>query len=121
VTRTEGIKGVLGTFGTLCVFHVLPFLALGARAEVPVLPLAVAALGLLFTIGAWQRDFWGFVGVLALCVTGVVYDVVVMVAAQQLDPIALMNALLYFTIAAALFSARRQFPRPSASRRDRLQ
>jgi hypothetical protein len=116
LNRNAGINWVLGTFGVLCVMHLLPWIVAGGGREVSWLQPGIVALALLFTIGAWQRDFWGFVGVLSICATAVPYDVVVLVAGAGVDIAAIMNALLYGVVAAALFTARRQFPRRRAAR-----
>jgi hypothetical protein len=110
MTRNAGINWVLGTFGLLCLMHLLPAFVPGGMFEVSELQVALVVLGLLFTIGAWQRGFWGFAGVLAICASAVAYDVFRVVASPVPDIPAIMNALLYGVLAAALFTARREFP-----------
>ena len=111
MTWKAGINWVLGTFGLLCVLHGAPSLALGGLSEISTVQVVVAAAGLYFTIGAWKRDFLGFVGVLAICATAVAYDVFLLAALGLQDPIRVMNALLYGTVGTALYTARREFPR----------
>jgi hypothetical protein len=111
MTWKAGINWVLGTFGLLCVLHVAPPLASRGVVESSTFQLVVAVAGLYFTIGAWRRDFLGFVGVLAICATAVAYDVFLLAAMGIQDPIRVMNALLYGTVGAALYTARREFPR----------
>lgn len=116
MTWKAGINSVLNTFALLCVLSALsavPLPAMGAAVEMSVFQLVMAIAGLTFTIGAWKRDFWGFVGVLAICAIAALYDVVLLTVLGSADPIRVLNAVLYGTVGAALYTLRRQFPRQS--------
>ena len=110
MTWKAGINSVLSTFALLCVLQLAP-LASGGVLEISTVRLLVAALGLFFAIGAWRRDFWGFIGVLAVCATAAAFDVLLVAAKGTVDPILVLNALFYSAVGAALYTARREFRR----------
>src|SRR5438046_1052078 len=108
MTWKAGINSVLSTFALLCVLHLAPLASAGGL-EISAFRLLVAALGLFFAIGAWRRDFWGFIGVLATCATAAAFDVFLVAATGTVDPILVLHALLYGAVGAALYTARREF------------
>lgn len=119
MTWRAGINSVLGTFALLCVLAALaavPSAVLGGGMGVSTFQVLVAVAGLYFTVGAWRRDFWGFVGVLAICATSVVLDVLLLPAMGFQDPIRVLNAAMYATLGAALYTTRREFPRRPPAR-----
>jgi len=111
MTWKAGINSVVNTFALLCVLNMMPPVGAGGALEISTFRVLVSAAGLYFAIGAWRRDFLGFVGVLTICASAAAFDAVLMVSAGVLHPLLLLNAVLYVTVGAALYSARKEFPR----------
>ena len=119
MTWKAGINWVLNTFALLCVLSALSAaapLAIGGAVELSMFQFVLAAAGLCSAIGAWRREAWGFVGVLAICAIAALYDVVLLTVLGVADPIRVLNAVLYGTVGAALYTVRRQFPRKGRMR-----
>ena len=108
VKSKAGLNWVIAAFGQQCVLTALSVSIQPALAGSAAL---AAAVGLVFAIAAWRRQFWGFAGVIAMCGLAVLLDVYVLLFEPAANGLLLLHTFLYGTIAAALYSARRQFPR----------
>jgi hypothetical protein len=103
-----GTNWVVAVFAQQCVLTTLSVSIRPALAG----PAALAAVvGLVFAAGAWRRQFWGFAGVIALCGLAILLDIYVVLFEPASIGLLLLHTLLYVTIAGALYSARRQFPK----------
>jgi hypothetical protein len=103
-----GTNWVVAAFAQQCVLTTLSVSIQPAWSDAAGL---AAVVGLAFAIGAWRRQFWGFAGVIGMCGLAVLLDVYVLLFEPASNGLLLLPTFLYATIAAALYSARRQFPR----------